>query len=196
MKRLVPLCIAVVLLCSGCLSRRGSLFVDGINPRDLSPQDWLALGKPGPSHKILNALVGEWSVEITSLSAPSAVPDRSTGSSHTSWILGDRFLEERFQGDGYEGLGMIGYDRGARLFTTIWMDSLTTATAVSRGEFSPVTNTFDLYGEVYDPLLGRPKETHTQIMIISPNQYEVRMLDAAPNGERFNPLKLVYRRKP
>ncbi len=196
MKKFIPLLLVLVLVFSGCLSRRGSLYVEGIHPRDLTPEDWLALGKPGPSHKILNGLVGDWDVEITSLSAPSAVPDRSKGSSHTSWILGDRFLEERFHGEGYEGLGLMGYDRGAKLFSTMWMDSLTTAMAVSRGEFSPATNIFDLYGEVYDPLLGRPKETHTQIAIVSPNEYEVRMLDAAPNGERFYTLKLVYRRKP
>ena len=98
-------------------------------------------------------------------------------------------------GQYYKGRGIMGYDAGARLFTSIWIDSLNTSMAISKGKFSPDSKTFELVGEVYDPLMGRMKETYTEIRLVSNDEYEINMIDNAPNGRKFRSLSLVYRRK-
>lgn len=187
-----------VLFCwgmSGCSTRKG----EGVDPSKLTPSEWVSLGKPGRSHLLLGVFVGTWDVVITSRSAPQAPPDISTGTSISSWALGGRFVREDFKGSGasesYQGVGFLGFDSGARLFTSVWMDSLNTSMAVSRGRYNLDTHTFHFIGAVYDPLAGREREIKTQIKIVSPDQYEVSMLNSSPKGETFTSFQMVYRRK-
>ncbi len=199
MKRLssfVSLSVAAALLLGGCSFRSGPR---GVQPEELTPAQWAALSKPGESHKLLDAFAGSWDVRIRFWSSPSAAPQDSHGTSTLSWILGDRFLQEDFQGDvlgeAYQGLGLMGYDAAARRFMTVWLDSLNTVIAMQQGSYSPDKGTFELRGEVYDPLIGRNKTTRSEIRILSPNEYSVSMIDMAPNGADFKSLEIVYTRR-
>jgi hypothetical protein len=187
--------IAAVCLLAGCVANKPQV---GVTPDSLTPTDWVALSKPGTEHELLNLFVGSWDVKVSSWSEPKAAPQVSPGFSRSKWILGSRFVEERFDGLAvgvpYKGRGIMGYDAGAKQFTSVWMDSLNTAIALSKGEFSPDTRSFQLKGEVYDPLLGRDKETLTEIQLLSPDEYEITMTSTGPNGQRFRSLALNYRR--
>ena len=169
-----------------------------MDPSKLTPSEWVSLSKPGRSHRLLGVFVGTWDVVITSRNKPEAPPDISSGASSSSWALGGRFVREDFKGsaasESYQGVCFLGFDTGARLFISVWMDSLNTSVAVARGRFNLDTNTFHFTGTVYDPLLGRERETKTQIKIVSPDQYEVSMLDTSPKGETFTSFQMVYRR--
>ncbi|PYI85070.1 MAG: hypothetical protein DME26_11885, partial [Verrucomicrobia bacterium] len=57
-----------------------------------------AAGKPGPGHKALEALVGNWKAEVKCWMEPGGAPDVSQGTAKASWILNGRFLQEEFQG--------------------------------------------------------------------------------------------------
>jgi hypothetical protein len=76
------------------------------------------------------------------------------------------------------------------------MDSLNTSIATSKGIYNPETATFALRGDVYDPLLGRPKETRTLIQIISKDSYKVTLVDRTARGKDFKSLELTYTRRP
>jgi hypothetical protein len=186
-----------VLWCSACAPRslEDSL---GIKPRNLKLEEFAALSQPGASHEVLKTLVGEWNVAVISRSSPDANPERSSARSSSGWILGYRYVREKYKGlemgPRYEGLGFIGYDAGARVYSTVWMDSLNTSIATSKGVFNPETATFAMKGEIYDPLLGRMKETRSLIQIISPDSYKITMVDRTARGEDFIPLELTYNR--
>jgi hypothetical protein len=170
----------------------------GVKPRNLKPEEFAALSQPGASHEILKNFVGEWNVDVVSWSAPDANPERSSARSSTSWILGYRYLREKYKGlemgPRYEGLGFFGYDAGARVYSTVWMDSLNTSIATSKGVFNAETGTFAMKGEVYDPLLGRMKETRTLIQILSPDSYKITMVDRTARGKDYTSLQLTYNR--
>ena len=74
------------------------------------------------------------------------------------------------------------------------MDLLNTSIVTSKGIFDPTTVTFELTGDIYDPLAGRTKETHTFIRILSKDSYEVSMVDRTARGKDFKSLELIYRR--
>jgi hypothetical protein len=193
LRRLLP---CLVVLCTGCFFRGAD---DGVQPGALTPSEWAALSKPGPSHQLLDVFAGAWDVKITFWSQPNGQPQDSHGSSQLSWILGNRFLKEDFEGDvlgeQYQGLGLMGYDAASRRFTTVWIDSLNTTVAVQKGKFFPEENTFDLTGEVYDPMLGHNKTTQSQIRVNSPDSYTVTMTDKASNGKQYKSLEIQYTRK-
>jgi hypothetical protein len=173
--------------------------VDGVSARGLSPQEWAALSKPGPSHRLLETFVGEWDVQLTFWSDPKAKSDSSTGTSRISWILGERFLREEFSGkiagEDYTGLGMIGYDNGSRTFKTVWADSMNTALTVSSGTYHPDTNSFLLESQVYDPLVSGFKMVKSKFQINSPDSYTFSMTDTSPEGRQFISFEMRYTRR-
>jgi len=189
--------IVSAVLISGCSLRPSDQ--EGVQSEGLSPTEWASLSQPGPSHNLLNLFAGSWDVTIKFWSSPDGEPQESRGSSQLSWILGGRFLKEDFDGEAlgerYQGLGIFGYDSGARLFTTVWLDSLNTALALQKGHYLAEQNKFELTGEVYDPLLGRTKTTRSAIRVISHDNYELTMTDTAPNGAEFRSLEIRYARK-
>lgn len=190
--------LLVVLSLLACAPRNRA-DIAGIKPRNLTPEEWSALNQPGNQHELLNSFVGEWDVEVLSWRDPKSNPERSRGRSSSTWILGYRYVREKFvgldKGPRYEGLGFLGYDAGARLFTTVWMDSLNTSISTAEGVFNPTTTSFEFKGEVYDPLLGRTKETNTFIRLVSKDSYEVSMVDRTARGEDFKSLEMTYRRR-
>jgi len=181
----------------GCTPRNMADLL-GVKPRNLTPEEWATLQKPGNQHELLGMLIGEWDVDVVSWRDPKSNPERSKGRSSSTWVLGYRYVREKFvgldRGPRYEGLGFLGYDAGARMFSTVWMDSLNTSIATQQGLFNSTTATFEFRGEIYDPLLGRMKETRTFIRILSPDSYEVSMIDRTARGVDFKSLEMTYRR--
>jgi len=187
----------VVVSCMACAPRSLEDML-GVKPRNLTPEQFAALNHPGAAHDVLKTLVGEWNVDVVSWSSPDANPERSSARSSSRWILGYRYVREKYRslemGPRYEGLGFLGYDAGARVYSSVWMDSLNTSIATSRGVFNPETATFAMSGEVYDPLLGRMKETRTLIQILSQDSYKITMVDRTSRGKDFKSLELTYNR--
>jgi hypothetical protein len=187
----------LILSCVACAPRNLEDML-GIKPRNLTPEQFAELSRPGASHEVLKTFVGEWNVAVVSWGSPDANPERSTARSSINWILGYRYLREKYKslemGPRYEGLGFLGYDAGAQVYSSVWMDSLNTSIATSKGVFNPETAAFAMKGEVYDPLLGRMKETRTLMQILSPDSYKVTMVDRTARGEDFKSLELTYTR--
>jgi hypothetical protein len=183
----------------GCSLTSSAGNVEGVNPDSLSEREWMALSKPGPSHRLLELFVGSWDAKLSFRSAPGGTAEVSRGQSTISWILGERFIKEEFDGEAlgerFRGMSITGYDNAARRFSNVWIDSLNTALSTSYGKYIPEENRFDFVGEVYDPLRGGMKSTRSTMRIVSTNRYEFVMYDTAPNGLEYPALEIEYSRR-
>ena len=197
MKKLnfVLVCVLVQSL-AGCIGRASERPVSAVG---LTPTEWASLSRPGPSHKVLAPFVGEWDVRMTFWSSPGSKPETSQGVSSISWILGERFVQEKFTGtaggDPFEGMGVMGYDNASRVFNTIWVDSLNTTMAMASGKFFAEGNIFELTSKLYDPLLSREKTVRSTIQFTSNDSYIFSMIDESPEGKEFKSLEMAYSRK-
>jgi hypothetical protein len=191
--------IVSATLLVGCFSRPKVSEPDGVDATALSEREWMALSKPGPSHRLLELFVGSWNAKITFRSGPDGESEVSQGKSRVAWVLGDRFIKEDFEGEAlgerFQGMGITGYDNAARRFTNVWIDSLNTALATSYGKYLSDENTFDFVGEIYDPLRGGMKSTRSTMRIISTDKYEYVMFDTGPNGKEYRALEIEYSRR-
>ena len=190
------------LLLAGCLAPSEStspMPPEAVHATQLTPAEWAALSRPGPSHQLLDLFVGEWNTRMTFWSAPDVEPQVSSGSSTSSWVLGQRFIREDFEGQALgekmQGIGIMGYDNGAGRFINVWIDSLNTAMATATGKYLAKQNRFEFVGEVYDPLLSRMKQTRSYIQILSADQYDFLMFDTGADGREFKALEIKYVRK-
>jgi hypothetical protein len=136
---------------------------------------------------------------MTVRSGPGEAAQISKGRSTSHWILGKRFLQEDFKGETagekFEGMGLLGYDNGARAFKMVWVDSLNTALTISTGKYLPESNIFEMVSEVYDPLLGREKTVRSTLQVTSNDSYRFLMEDTAPSGKKFNSFEVLYTRR-
>ena len=82
-------------------------------------------GKPGAEHQKLQPLVGEWTFTMKVWTDPSQAPAELKGTIERKWIMGGRFVQETVCGEcattgkTFEGMGLLGYDRGQKKYTAV-----------------------------------------------------------------------------
>src|ERR1043165_3595764 len=73
-----------------------------------------AAGTPGPAHKALQALVGDWKAEVKCWMDPDGSPEVSKGTAKAKLTFNGRFLEEEFHGQmmgkPFTGRTLLGFD--------------------------------------------------------------------------------------
>ena len=79
----------------------------GRDQPSVTAMTWEEFVTPGPAHKALEPLAGDWNVEAPWTGIVKATTRRQ-------WVLGGRYLQEEFTGElrqnPYQGLGLFGYD--------------------------------------------------------------------------------------
>ena len=75
---------------------------------------------------------------------PEQEPQASTAHSEIEWLLGERFVGERFEGQvqaggearDFEGYGLTGYDNLKQAYVGVWADNQSTAVMRMCGKFN------------------------------------------------------------
>ncbi len=84
-----------------------------------------AAGRPGPMHKHLAFMVGEWTTDGTFNMA--AGPQKSKGTSTVKWVNGGRYLDIAYHGPfagmDYKGRGYMGHNNPKKQFEMVWLDN-------------------------------------------------------------------------
>jgi hypothetical protein len=93
---------------------------------------------PGPGHKVLDALAGNWKSEVKCWMEPDGSAHVNQAASKAAWILSGRFLEEEFHGEmwgkPFRGKCLMGFDNTKQILKSVWVDELSTAMLTSEGK--------------------------------------------------------------
>ncbi len=138
-------------------------------PGDMTPeeiaafqQEMMAQAQPGPEHKTLERLAGEWDFSVK-----FHYPDEMTGMKYegravNQMILGNRFLESKADGEmmgmPVGGLYILGFDRRHDHYTVTGFDSQGTYSVSAVGEYDEELGAIRLEGTTYNPKLD-----HTEV---------------------------------
>jgi len=154
---------------------------------------------PGPHHRHLDHFIGEWNAKTVFWMQPGAPPVESVATMSAEWILDGRFVREEFKGDfmgaPFTGIGTYGYDGVEKRYTSIWMDSMSTAFMVSYGECDDSGKVFEYIGEARDPWGGEMSTYRVVIRIDSDDQHTFTMYTSTPTTPEFKSMVIVYTRK-
>jgi hypothetical protein len=158
-----------------------------------------AAGKPGPAHKSLEALAGNWSAEVKCWMEPGGSPQVSQATAKATWILQGRFLEEEFQGEmmgkPFVGRSLMGYDNTKQTFNTVWVSDMQTSMFTSEGKGAEGNKIITLEGKTSCPATGRKDVImKTVFRVLSPNKHVFEMFDAS-SGESTKTMEITYTRK-
>jgi hypothetical protein len=153
---------------------------------------------PGEAHKKLDDMVGTWNSKVTVWMAPGAPPAESGGSSTSQWVLGGRYLEQRFTGNfmgmPYSGLGYTGYDNVKQQYFGTYMDNMGTGVANSTGKMDGA-NHWTFTGSSPDPVTGKDAPFEQHMSMPDKDHMTFDMWGPGPDGKMYKMMEITYVRK-
>ncbi len=159
----------------------------------------MKLATPSEGHKKLDVLVGTWNAKNTMWMDPSKPPEVSEGVSEHKWVLGGRFLEQRFEGKfmgmPYSGLGYSGYDNYKKKYVGVWMDTAGTAMMNSIGSFNTGGKILRSTSRMDDFMTGKMVTIREMLTIVNNDEVKMEMFGPAPDGKEYRMMEIVYTRK-
>ena len=160
---------------------------------------WMKVATPGDAHKRLDPVVGTWDAKIMMWMAPGAPPQESTGISENKWVLGGRFVEQRyegtFMGQPFSGVGYTGYDNYKKKYIGTWMDTMGTMMMVSQGTSDATGKTFSMTSTMDDIMTGKPATVKSDLKIVDADHHVMEMWAPDPAGKQFKTMEIHYTKK-
>jgi hypothetical protein len=156
-------------------------------------------GTPGDAHKKLDGLVGTWDTKVQFWMMPGTDPMMSGGMSTNQWVMGGRYLEQRYKGDmagmAFEGVGYTGYDNVKKQYWGTWMDNMSTGVMTSTGSVSADGKSWDFSATMSDPMTGKDSTSKEKVTVIDADHHTMEMWAAGPDGKMFKNMEINYSRK-
>lgn len=155
-------------------------------------------GTPGPEHKLLDGMAGTWTAKVTSWMVPGGDPMTMEGTSEHKWVMGGRYLEQRFSGNfmgmPFEGIGYTGYDNVKKQYWGTWMDNMSTGMMISTGSRT-ADGTWSFSGTFPDPMTGKDSKVDEKITVVDADHHTLEMWMPGPDGKMFKSMEIAYARK-
>jgi hypothetical protein len=155
-------------------------------------------GQPGPEHKLLEPLVGEWTYVAKMWLKPDAEPMEMSGTSVRKWIMGGRFIHDSVQNEkprkNFTGIGLLGYDKAQMKYTSMWIDSMSTAIHTSLGTVDKKGKEFTFVGTHLDPVTHKKVKGRAVIRIAGKDRF-VMEESRDEGGKWVKIMEITYTRK-
>jgi hypothetical protein len=160
---------------------------------------WAAAAKPGPEHEWLKSFTGDWDADVKFLTNGGGA---SKGVMHGKLIMGGRYLQLDYDGsmDGptgptpFKGMGLVGYDKGKKKYTDLWIDEMSTGMVTYEGTRQGDAITLD--GTTTDPMSGQPMKVREVITLVDKDHYTYEFHVAQGEGAALSKMmEIKYSRK-
>ncbi|MBN2022584.1 MAG: DUF1579 domain-containing protein [Pirellulales bacterium] len=152
--------------------------------------------QPGEEHAKLKPLAGRWTYTCKLWMDPSKPPMESEGTIERNWVLGGRFLEERFAGTGvagqsdFEGVGLVGYDSGRKKYTCSFACNMGTGICTGLGDADSEGKVFTFQSEAYCPVAQKVVQSRDVVRIESEDRVVMESYQIE-NGHERKVMELV-----
>ena len=163
--------------------------------QDLFQQYLEKFGPPGPEHKSLEPLVGNWHAKCQIWHDPAQKSAQSgDGTLERKAILGGRFVQEKFEGKildkSYQGEGTVGFDRAKQKFVTSWIDSMSTALHVSYGTYDESSKTWTFTSEEDCPITKKRVKMRDTLRIVNNDEQHMEMFRQLGDEKEFKTMQI------
>jgi hypothetical protein len=154
-------------------------------------------GTPGPNHKHLDSLVGEWNTEGKFwMEGPEPKVILATASN--KWIHDGRFVQSDYKSvwDGmpFNGTNTLGYDNYSKKFSSVWMDNMSTSMMVQSGTGDASGKNISYEGDAPDCQTGKVAKHRSTYNIVSKDKHVFEMHKEL-DGKWIKLMEITYTRK-
>jgi Protein of unknown function (DUF1579) len=163
-------------------------------------QAMIAAMSPGPEHKRLARMVGDWTFTNKMWMDPSAPPAEGSGTMHAEMILGGRYVQAvwkgNFMGQPFEGHATEGYDNLSKKVVSSWVDNMgtgimySTGTCEQNGKVCTTTS-----NEMLDPMTGKMTSARSVITWTGDNSFKMEMYMKPAGGAETKAMEMTVTKK-
>lgn len=148
-----------------------------------------------PEHRHLEAFIGQWDAEVKMWMGPGD-PQVTRGVMVNTPILGGRFIEQKYQGHGYDfqGSGLWGYNKSSGKFEGLWIDTCSTMMQTDTGDYDSRTRTFTMLSRMTCPEMGEMTRK-SLIKVHGPDRHVMEMYVCAPGAPESKCMEITYMRR-
>ena len=160
---------------------------------------WTAAATPGPQHAEIAKLDGKFNAQSSMWWDPKAPPQTSAGTLVNKMIYGGRYQQMTYNGEWngekFEGQGLVGYDNTRKKYFTTWSDSNATAFYLAWGDYDAATKTYTYHSEYPDPTAGGAiVKVRQTVKVDSPDKFTFSWFETKPNVPEMKTMEIVYTR--
>ena len=165
--------------------------------REKAYQDYMT---PGPMHKLLASLNGEWQGDVTFWPAIGARPIKSTSSVVNKMLYGGLFQEgihkSTINGKPYETKLIWGYDNVKKEFFILAIDNMGSGFGHLEGTYDTASKVFNFVLHKTDPVTGEDNLFREVRKIVNTDRQEMKMYQTdKKTGKEYQSLEIIYTRK-
>ena len=154
---------------------------------------------PGEAHKKLEPFVGTFDAKVKMWMDPTKPQEESSSTSENKWVLGNRYVEMRyegtFMGQPFSGVGYTGYDNILKKYVGTWMDTAGTGIMMTTGRSDASGKVTTMTGSTPDPTTGKAQAIREKITVSDNDHHTMEMWGPGPDGKMFKMLEITYSRK-
>ncbi len=154
---------------------------------------------PGDAHKKLESMIGTWDTKVTMWMDPSKPPGESTGTSENRWVLGNRYVQQTFEGtfmgQPFSGIGYTGYDNIGKKYMGTWMDTGSTEMMNMTGKSDAAGKVMTFSGTMNDPMTGKACKLTSKVTVADNDHHTMEMWGPDPSGKVYKMMEITYVRK-
>ncbi len=165
--------------------------------RDRAMTAWHKAMTPAAAHQRLDPIVGKFRARSQFWAGVGAPPESGEGESDHLWVLGGRFIEQRYRGKiadmPFEGIGFTGFDNVQRKYVGSWIDTMGTGMMNSLGVGQPTNGEIAFVSEIHEPT-GRRQTFRSIIRIANGDRHSYELWTAGPDGREFRTMLVEYTR--
>ena len=199
MRLKVAMALTLVVLCSLPAFAQAEKQPEMTAEQKAQMEAWQKFMTPSEGHKRLEHMVGTFDAKVTMWMERGAPPQTSTGTSTNQWVLGGRYIQEKFSGGfmgmPFEGLGYTGYDNAKKQYFGTWMDNMSTGVMTSTGNTADNGKTWTFRSVMTDPMTGKDTPGESRVTVTDADHHTMEMWGPAPDGKNFKMMEIVYSRK-
>ena len=149
-----------------------------------------SLAAPGPEHKPLQKLVGNWELSMEG--------SEKKGTARIKSLWDGRFVTEEvtlpFGGFTLEWNGIYGYDKHKKKYTAVWVDNMDTNTESGEGDIDKEGKVLTLKGQHEDPRSGQMETFLWRITLVDDANLKIEMLGLDKSGKETVELEIRGRK--
>ena len=197
MKTKVLLALALLVVCTSVVAQEAKK--DAAPDQKAMMEAMMKAMMPGDAHKLLDNMVGTFDVKVTAWMMPGTPPTDGKGTAVSTWILGGRYVEQKFTGQfmgmPFEGLGYTGYDNVKKTYWSTWVDNMGTGVMTSTGSTGDGGKTWKFMSSMPDPMTGKDTPEESRLVVADHDHYTMEMWSPGPDGKMAKMMEIAYSRK-
>jgi hypothetical protein len=154
------------------------------------------MGEVRAEHKQLDTFIGEWKATTTMWMDPKAPPQKTEGKTHVESKFGGRYIElhheSKYEGQPFNGEGLMGFDNLKGKFFSTWIDSMSTGMWLAWGTYDAASKTYTFHGSMDDPMApGTQFKVREVIHVVDPSHYTFEWYETH-KGKEGKTLQIDY----